>query len=490
MWTLATVPAEILLQIFEFCDDIRQLEALSATCKQLHFALTYTAWWTNLKFAKRNIIAFDDALVAVHATALVLKAWDDGRLPPQPLPLHTLTWQASRPYHDELDRVRDLEHLVKCIQVTMCNEQHGNCDSALSKRQCHRCQQQNLNIRLAFYKLFTIGAFLCGCYQQPFVGKDPSRPPGFLSRFQRGSTDLERGHMPVQRVLYAEDIQYLLNFPLFRFNAFDEHDSIYADLVQFILGGSEARAQDEPATTCACFQAVEHSHGHCYHGESGPIQSKFECLSDFEYQVPLRQAAQLIGDLAQLITAMEWLGHDNFFSIYGSELEICSNGQVRKVVTIPVGSFRPIEWTMPASLTEAWDKGVCSRPLQLKSSDGSQILSPASPLHLQPLDSFLCIFWAESGQPNFYGPGCPKPHPPLHFFEYMFRKYLGMRFADTAFNNEYHDVYEMWTQSRDTFDDQWAKFGDMPDTFARAEAPPAQNVYRHALPYPYNRRDR
>jgi hypothetical protein len=71
---ILTVPVEILLHIFEACDDFPQVIAFASACKH-----TLTAWVKNSptiiwSVGRSHIRSFDDALMAVDITSLITDA--------------------------------------------------------------------------------------------------------------------------------------------------------------------------------------------------------------------------------------------------------------------------------------------------------------------------------------------------------------------------------------------------------------------------------
>ncbi|KAL2820750.1 hypothetical protein BJX63DRAFT_428062 [Aspergillus granulosus] len=108
--------------------------------------------------------------------------------------------------------------------------------------------------------------------------------------------------------------------------------------------------------------------------------------------------------------------------------------RLRKVVLIDPWSFFPYEWCAPCSVKEAMDPGVCRKPTELDIDP-----SLTSNTYIGPLNEILAFNWCISGQPNYYRDGnYPTPEYYLQFFEYMFRRYLGMRFSDSAFEENPH----------------------------------------------------
>jgi hypothetical protein len=56
------------------------------------------------------------------------------------------------------------------------------------------------------------------------------------------------------------------------------------------------------------------------------------------------------------------------------------------------------------------------------------------------MEHVLYVMHTSSGQPNHYGNENWTPPPPLQVFQYIFRTFLGLRFSDDAFEEEYIDA--------------------------------------------------
>ncbi|KAK0101176.1 hypothetical protein ONS95_012843 [Cadophora gregata] len=117
MRELINLPVEVTTQIFSACDDISLVLALAASCKKLH-----SVWQTNSSVIvwrlgiTSNIRSFDIALMAVRATALVLKA-SQANLPPPEFPsIYALSGKAQLPTVDEFKEVLNMQHLVRCVE--------------------------------------------------------------------------------------------------------------------------------------------------------------------------------------------------------------------------------------------------------------------------------------------------------------------------------------------------------------------------------------
>jgi hypothetical protein len=92
--------------------------------------------------------------------------------------------------------------------------------------------------------------------------------------------------------------------------------------------------------------------------------------------------------------------------------------------------------------------------------------------------------WCESGQPNHYFAASTVACYSLQFFEYAFRKYLGMRFADEDFlQNALHGPFNGWVGLLNVFEDPWVKLyeSDPRGTFDPVDLPPAPTYFSPEL---------
>ncbi|KAH8885879.1 hypothetical protein GQ53DRAFT_876770 [Thozetella sp. PMI_491] len=98
----SSAPAELVVHIFQYCDSLADLRAI--------------LWHVGPK----AVPMFEQALMAVRATALVHDAHRDGLLPPE-IRLHDIEGAARKPSLEELRDILDLHHLVQCVEIRYCN---------------------------------------------------------------------------------------------------------------------------------------------------------------------------------------------------------------------------------------------------------------------------------------------------------------------------------------------------------------------------------
>lgn len=71
MYSLLSGPPEVICRILESCDDFPQLFAFISACKGLHSVWMASRGTIIWEIGNRNIVAFDDALIAVSNLTFV-----------------------------------------------------------------------------------------------------------------------------------------------------------------------------------------------------------------------------------------------------------------------------------------------------------------------------------------------------------------------------------------------------------------------------------
>lgn len=105
----------------------------------------------------------------------------------------------------------------------------------------------------------------------------------------------------------------------------------------------------------------------------------------------------------------------------------------RKLDLFDLGSFTPTIRTITSG--PIFTKHTSCTRQEIKHLDYTE--RPNQPT-IPDMEQFLAILHCMSGMPNHIETGIPDeynfaPHPPLHLFTYMLRKYFGYQFADDAF---------------------------------------------------------
>lgn len=139
---------------------------------------------------------------------------------------------------------------------------------------------------------------------------------------------------------------------------------------------------------------------------------------------------------------------------------------IQNLILAPFGHFLPGIYYCPKDVESGSidDLQYLLRPLRetwleeiFRKNHYPQIADPAG-----MCEALFCL----SSRPNCIN-GKPAPHPPLHFFTFLLRKYFGYRFADDAFDVERNSqtAYEKVIRQGKIFTDEGSWDGLLvPDT--------------------------
>ncbi|KAL5355150.1 hypothetical protein BJX96DRAFT_170395 [Aspergillus floccosus] len=394
MTGLQFLPTEGIILIFESCDSLSQAIALALTSKWLYAIFLDLVHSIGTHIGRREILAFDDAMIAARATRLVLEHFHDGHFPPDPFPLETLGFKAQKLSLKDMGLALDWAHLVNCIEDTyLVNTKWGAhvclLFGELDSPTAHDWRERS---HRSMYRVFLAGAVLCRTYQEPLFLEAPY---GFF--------DQSGGNRPLEE----DGIQQMLKYPVFNFESYEDHGPVYSQLADYFVQQSQDRAQRE----------------------SPPAVYPEEAIP---YNLSRDHANTLYADVLQCVFAYMLLSDTwNEIVLFQQKEEFTDGGAAkwpRKVTVLLLENFYPEEVSMPADAKASRDTVL------LKT-----ILDPNTPnvLYFPFLELNLSGLYSYSGQPNHYGQDMPTPRPPLQIFQFIFRKYLGLRFSDVAFSQEF-----------------------------------------------------
>ncbi|KAH7629974.1 hypothetical protein B0T09DRAFT_399664 [Sordaria sp. MPI-SDFR-AT-0083] len=171
MTALTSAPVEIILYILQSCDSFTELRHV----------------------APKVMPAFDWALLAVRATALVHDTHHQGRLAPQTKP-EDLTDESQKPSLQELDSVFGLHHFVRCVELRYCHN-HLTINKAFATEQAQNLWPEDRKppppindnapedpgegmrvwrerFHIAAYMSLLMGAVFARAYNAPFYPKE------------------------------------------------------------------------------------------------------------------------------------------------------------------------------------------------------------------------------------------------------------------------------------------------------------------------------
>ena len=306
----------------------------------------------------------------------------------------------------------DWEHFVKCIENIClkdtgwgeeCNwyipEEFGSVTWYTWRERFHR----------SMYRVFLMGAVLCRVYQEPLMTSS-----AVLCRAYEESLMLLEEDTTHRPVLVKWALEHLLKYPIFNFEAYEDHDPIYGPLADVLVQESKIRAQREPTPENLVYleeatpNELNRIHANKLYAETLECLFAFLCLSNYH-------SGRAIFD--------KMLKHDE--GLNGD-----APGLKRRVTVVFLGQFYPEEILMPGCAQNACQFRLMKRAIP-QSSETTNAYSKNFP-------DILSDLHLVSGQPNTYGDDRPTPHPPLQIFQFISRKFLGLRFAEDAFCNGSH----------------------------------------------------
>ncbi|KAL5364041.1 hypothetical protein BJX96DRAFT_167971 [Aspergillus floccosus] len=181
MTSFLSLPNESLLLVFQRCDTFSSVIALSSTCNLLHSIYSFSPHSIFRHVGPRDIPAFDDAVMRVCATNIVMEHFLKGQLPPNP-----------KMSPAEAQQICDWKHLIEriediCLQST---------DWGLF---AYDCAKQ---------------ATAPGCRGKIWL-KWRERLHRLIYRFPRAPSNGDN---------------HLLRYPMFNFEAYEDHEPIYWQL--------------------------------------------------------------------------------------------------------------------------------------------------------------------------------------------------------------------------------------------------------------------
>ncbi|KAK4105349.1 hypothetical protein N658DRAFT_482861 [Parathielavia hyrcaniae] len=228
--TIALLPAELVVRVFQYCSSFADLRALVLACHHTHAAWVANSPNIIRHVATRDIPAFDQALLTLpecqaRATALVHDAFRDGLAPPA-ISLEEMAADGSRkPSLSELRAVLDLHHLVQTPPPPIGTPEEPE-----------RMHLWRERFHAAAYTTFLMGTALARAYNQPFYPD-----------MTQTSSPLDRGAEECRKALFdlmgkasasrlpclflgikEEEREYLRQSPIF-----DLHDELRAQKETF-----------------------------------------------------------------------------------------------------------------------------------------------------------------------------------------------------------------------------------------------------------------
>ncbi|KAL3443017.1 hypothetical protein BJX65DRAFT_298636 [Aspergillus insuetus] len=374
-----------------------------------------------------SIVAFEDALVAVRATAIVQESFQGLKLPPHPFPLFDIDGRVRKPSLEELKSVFELEPIIEYTEASLLRD----ADYILKEYPIWRER-----LHRALYRLFLAGAALAGAYHEPFLQSTTNRPFNFLQGYTNQLAQSPNGQL-FGEVFTTQDFAYLLQFPIYNFESLEQHNASFGPLAEFLVAAAQRRVQESPINDPELSDFLS-------------LFTRSSVLIDTEAQVLFTETTQLLATYELLQRVFDYT-------------EDTQQTNFKKFATIVhFGSFFPADITMPQT-SEGSTDGPTVRYHVHKQGKGIP--------YMGPLDLILDYVFRESGQANYYDSTCPAPQPPLQFFHYIYRRYLGIRFSPSAFEESKYSPYQGWIANPVIFSDRFDAWSDDLEGTLGADAP-------------------
>ncbi|KAB5567004.1 hypothetical protein GE09DRAFT_1284693 [Coniochaeta sp. 2T2.1] len=172
---LLKLPFEILIMVFENCDDLIQVASLASTCK-----LTNSVWKSSESSIIRSvgfrcIPAFDEALVAARATEIVKAAILSRRLPPKDINVADLSPAVRPPTAADMAAGMDMQYLANFVEryylrgLALNRIYHWDVRGPDVPRPDEWALSCRVYFHRAVYRVLLAGPVLAGSYLEPFA---------------------------------------------------------------------------------------------------------------------------------------------------------------------------------------------------------------------------------------------------------------------------------------------------------------------------------
>jgi hypothetical protein len=216
-------------------------------------------------------------------------------------------------------------------------------------------------------------------------------------------------------------MDYLLTFPVFNMEAFETHEPVYGALADFFMRHTQPDVHDElPAIPM-------------YPAEANP-----------DSNIDRAHASAAYAAMVQCLLSYMVMWSDGKFFTNKVTSEPSPRRTLRLVQAV---KFYPEEISLPVHARDAKDTPVQQRYLP----KGANTDRPACWTdNARYVEEVLDCMYGSSGQLNTYGNDLRAPFPPLQVFQFIARRYLGLRFMENAFAYEVGAPYEWFTTHPNT----------------------------------------
>ncbi|KAK2776962.1 hypothetical protein FQN53_002468 [Emmonsiellopsis sp. PD_33] len=424
--SMQSLSVEIILRIFQSCDNFRDIVSCSSTCKILRRVWDVHQRSIIWNVGKTQIPAFNDALMAVRATQIVKVALQNGELPPDPFPIGELSGEINRPYGHELEDVYGFQHLARCLQI-LCRSRCSGMQPGDTEAPGFWEHWQE-RVHSSIYRFYLAGAVLYRAYQEPPLQGTINGPRGFLD--DCSFVDGDPSYYTAGRVTNPE-AEFLLKYPAYNFNAYEEHGSIFKPLADLFANEAKKRVQRDDSPKPIWIDSGPESTWAKYSTTPGPPDPVDLILFHETVQFILIhetiQDSMYRHEALQDSMCMRVTTDTDQFPVLPNEH---AEG-IRRIQAIRFSSYVLEQVSMPSEIKNG--KGIEVKSHSLHDLDTPMDEQTKSPFQRGGIQAVLYTLFERLGEPNHYDESSPCEPPELLFIEYLLRNYLGMQFIDHAF---------------------------------------------------------
>ncbi|KAF9891693.1 hypothetical protein FE257_003705 [Aspergillus nanangensis] len=346
---------------------------------------------------RQTILAFEDAVITSRANKIALEYFDKGQLPPAPFPLDRLPMLAQAISPENIKSIMDWQHFVTFLETICLNNTNWGKETTSLIKPTNEFVEKSVEwntwrecFHRSVYRSFLLGPVLCHVYQEPLVPAT-NQPKVFLDKFAERNEGRPSD-------LYRAEIDYLLTIPVFNLEAFETHEPVYGPLADFFI----QQTQQLAATSM-------------YPAEANPDST-----------IDRAHASAAYAAMVQCLLSYMLMWWDEKFFTNEVTKEPSHKRTLRLIRAI---KFYPEEISMPVHPHDAQYTPIHQRYLHTERNTDR----PAWTDNARYLEEVLDYMYGSSGQPNTYADDLRAPFPPLQIFQFIARRYLGLRFMDNAF---------------------------------------------------------